>query len=485
MKRLIFPIVLLACLLTLSLRADEPEYAAVFADGAKIGHVVNIRRVEDNQVRTTERMALAINRGGVTLPIQVESISIETTDGKPLGFEYAMNAGIIQQKTRGTVRPNGRLDVVTEMMGTTQTQTLDWPKGALMAEGLRLLELQTRLKEGASFTATFFEPSLLSAVRATVTVGPKKDVDLLGRVVRLTETTVAMETPSGTVTTLAYVDDDLNALKSVTEMLGMKLEIIACDKTFALSPNDIVDFMDKMLVAAPRPLTIVRDQALVYRLVPTSPDRQLQIPATDDQKPRRLPDGTYQLTIHVQPIPTGHTFPYRGNDPELLDALKPNMYLQSDDDQIRALAKQAVGSTRDAGRAAKRIEAFVDRYVADKNLSVGYATALEVAASRQGDCTEHTLLTAAMCRAVGIPARVVVGLVYTDEFLGREHVFGGHAWTEARIGDRWVGLDATRSAVGVGPGHIALARGHGDPKDFFGMIQTLGYFTIADIQPAR
>ena len=473
---------LLVCALGTCARADEPEYAAVFADGSKIGYMMHQRIVTGGQVHTTETMHLTIARGGVVLPIGVQSTTIETTDGEPIRFEYAMDAGLMKQKTRGTIRPDGRLEVVAEMMGTTQKQVLPWPKGALMSEGLRLLELKTELKEGESFTATVFEPSLLSAIEATVTVGPVVEVDLLGRVVRLTETTVVMQTPSGQVVTKAYVDEDLNTFKSVTEMLGMRLEIIACDKTFALSPNDVVDFLDKMLVPSPQPLEPTAAKAMVYHIVPTQSDHGLQFPATDYQQVDKAADGSYRVTVRTKPIPTGQTFPYKGKDAELLEALKPTTYLQCDQEAIQDLARQAVGSVRDAGQAAKKIEAFVDQYVSGKNLSVGYGTALEVVASRQGDCTEHAVLTAAMCRAIGIPARVVFGLVYVDEFLGREHVFGGHAWAEAWVGDTWVGLDATRSAQGFGPGYITLARGHGDPKDFFGMIHTLGYFRIAKIE---
>ena len=473
---------LFVCVGWLGARADEPEYAAVFADGAKIGHMISQRVVADDQVRTTEKMHLSIARGGVVLPIGAETTAIETTDGKPIGFEYAMDAGFMRQTTEGTLRPDGQLEVTTAMMGTTQKQVVPWPKGALMQEGLRLLELETKLKEGESFSATIFEPSILSAVEAKVTVGPVTEVDLLGRVVRLTETTVVMKTPSGTVTTQAYVDEDLNALKAVTEMMGMRLEIIACDKEFALSENSVVDFLDKMLVASPRPLGAVAGKTLVYHLVPTEAGHALKFPATDHQKVEALPDGSYRLTVKVKDAPGGQRFPYRGQDVALLEALKSTTYLQSDQEVIVKLARQAVGSTRDAGEAVKKIEAFVDEYMADKNLSVGYATALEVAASRQGDCTEHAVLTAAMCRAIGIPARVAFGLIYVDEFMGRKNVFGGHAWAEAWVGGTWVGLDATRSSQGYGPGHITLLQGNGDPADFFGMINTLGYFTIKEVE---
>ena len=40
--------------------------------------------------------------------------------------------------------------------------------------------------------------------------------------------------------------------------------------------------------------------------------------------------------------------------------------------------------TKDAATAARRIEKFVRKYINKKNLSVGYASALEVARSRRG-----------------------------------------------------------------------------------------------------
>jgi hypothetical protein len=81
-----------------------------------------------------------------------------------------------------------------------------------------------------------------------------------------------------------------------------------------------------------------------------------------------------------------------------------------------------------------QIVAFVSRsmqstYVADADL------ASEVAATLQGDCTEHALLTAALARALGIPARIVWGsaLVFEE---GRWQAYG-HAWVQTREAGRW------------------------------------------------
>jgi len=81
---------------------------------------------------------------------------------------------------------------------------------------------------------------------------------------------------------------------------------------------------------------------------------------------------------------------------------------------------------------------------------VGFASATEVARSREGDCTEHGVFLASLLRARGIPARVVSGLIYADSFAGSQNIFGYHMWTQALLdidgAKRWVDLDATLPA---------------------------------------
>ncbi len=457
------------------------EYAAVLVDGKKMGHLIHRRQVDGGIVSTTEQMSLAVGRGDFLMNVEVTTTSTETVGGEPVGFEYSQTMGILSQKTVGRIDKSGKLQLtITSAAGAT-SQTMDWPEGALMVEGMRLVELRHKLVEGTTFTVKYFDPSMLTAMEATVKVGPKCDVDLFGRVLKLTETTVTMRMPTGSVTTVAFVDDQLETLKATTELMGMKLEIIACDREFALGDNDVVDFLDKMLLPSPTPLTdIAQKSSATYFIVPRE-QMQLQFPAGDNQTARRVSNGKYIVTVKPVRRSGDVKFPYKGKDPEILKALEPTRYLQCDGKKIRNLAMGAVGGTSDAMKAARQIESFVNGYITRKDMSVGYATAEEVLASRQGDCTEHAVLTAAMCRAVGIPARVVFGIVYVDELGDRKHIFGGHAWTRVRIGDKWVGLDATRSPQGFGPGHIALAVGDGDPKDFFAMTSTLGYFTIEKV----
>ncbi len=464
----------------------ETQYLAIFIDGQKAGYAVHNRVVSERTVRTTDTVMLTINRFDVPVTMNMVESSIETKEGRPLGFESIQDMSLMRTTMTGTVSQDGTVNVTSVTGQLEQTKTFDWPDGALMAEGLRLLQEKKGLAEGTQYSAKVFSPSTLQALDTKIRIGAKKQVDLLGKKVTLTEVSSTTNMfMAGDVESISYVDDELNAMKTQTTLMGMKLEMAACSKEFAMSKTASADFMGKTFVSSPKPLPgIGKAKRARYRIRPTEDAKDFKIPSNDNQKARSTASGTVLLIVKPAPMPNRARLGYRGRDPEVLKALKPNRFVQSDNEKIIQLAKAAIGETNNAVEAARKIEDFVGDYIEHKNLSVGYASAAEIAESRQGDCTEFAVLTAALCRAAGIPARIAVGVAYVDEFLGYENVFGGHAWTEAYIGNRWVGLDSAFKATGRGgydAGHIALATGSGELEDYFSLLFNIGQFEIEEV----
>ena len=465
---------------------DETEYYAVFMEGKKVGYVISDRLVAEPNVITAMETDVTISRLGTAVTMRTSSKNIETTEGVPLAFESVQEFGGTKAKTVGIIDANGTVNVTTTAAGVEQKSTIEWPEGALMAEGLRLLTLKHGLNEGAKYSAKVFETTMMQGFENEIEIGAKKDIDLLGRIVSLTEVITTMTMPlAGTTVTTTYVDDDLHMQRSITPIIGMQLEIVACPKGFALGENDVFEMIDKMFVKSPAALGDAdAASAIAYTLSPID-GAELIIPSTDNQQLEQAGDGRLLLTVKPAGMPIGETFPYKGEDEAIIEATRPNRYLQSDHEDVIELAREAVGRTKDAGTAAKRIEDFVAEYIDNKDLSVGYASAVEVARSKQGDCSEHAVLAAAMCRAVGIPAQMVTGSAYVDDWRGMQG-FGGHAWFQVYIGGstgKWVGLDAAFKGAGRGghgPGHIALAVGDGEPADFMNLATTLGNFRIDD-----
>ena len=151
------------------------------------------------------------------------------------------------------------------------------------------------------------------------------------------------------------------------------------------------------------------------------------------------------------PFTASYTIPYRGTTGELLRNLRPELLVQCEDREIKELAREIIGETTDPFVASKKIMNWAFETL-DKVPVVSVPDAKQVLALKKGDCNEHATLVTALLRSVGIPSRIVVGLVYRD---GR---FYYHAWNEAHI-HTWISLDAILNQMPADATHIKLVNG--------------------------
>ena len=153
----------------------------------------------------------------------------------------------------------------------------------------------------------------------------------------------------------------------------------------------------------------------------------------------QVPDSAMTTTRHV---------PYRTKDGSVSD---PEPLLQSNDREIRALARRIQGREHDPRVVVERLNAWVHDSIADR-ITFGVPNALAVLKTRAGDCNEHTQLFVALSRAVGVPARIAAGLEYVD---GK---FYYHAWPEVFLND-WVPVDPTFGQFPADAAHLRFIVG--------------------------
>jgi hypothetical protein len=141
---------------------------------------------------------------------------------------------------------------------------------------------------------------------------------------------------------------------------------------------------------------------------------------------------------------------------EVTAALEPEMLIQSRAPEVVHLAGRIIEGRIIEGRASVQAaaEAIADWVYTsiDKQPVLGFPNALEVLATRAGDCNEHTALTVALMRAAGIPARTTAGVAYSG---GKLYY---HAWPEYWDG-RWVAIDPTWGQHQADVGHVRLVVG--------------------------
>jgi hypothetical protein len=90
---------------------------------------------------------------------------------------------------------------------------------------------------------------------------------------------------------------------------------------------------------------------------------------------------------------------------------------------------------------ADDVVTYVYRFIEHKHMARGFDVASIVAEKREGDCTEHAVLTAALLRGTGFPSHVVLGLALVS--IADKWCAFGHAWTEYHDGESWRLADAT------------------------------------------
>ena len=143
--------------------------------------------------------------------------------------------------------------------------------------------------------------------------------------------------------------------------------------------------------------------------------------------------GADTVRIRSQPRPT-----FR--DPPGAQQLQSTWVVDYDEAAIRHLVQQ-LAARYGATPTPAELERFVFEHVHNKSYSRSFDLASRVAATGEGDCTEHAVLLAALARATGHAARVVVGNLILERDDG---LFAfGHAWTEIHDGEAWQIHDGT------------------------------------------
>ena len=256
------------------------------------------------------------------------------------------------------------------------------------------------------------------------------------------------------------------------------------DASVKSTPSRSPDIGALSVVSVERDLTEAASKAreIMYRI--EAQNDSVRFAGSTYQKVVRLTGRKYRIIVSRPKLKYVSTtrLPHRDPLGKLTSFLKPSPNLQSNAPLIRRLSRKALRGTTSSKTAAMRLTRFVHDHITAKGYSMPAATALDVARLKQGDCTEHAYLLAAMGRTVGLPSRVASGLVFARKFGKYQRVFVYHMWTEFLIGKTWIPFDATRPDAGVGATHILLATDAMDAmlplKGSAALMRTLGLITI-------
>ncbi|MGC8797389.1 MAG: transglutaminase-like domain-containing protein [candidate division WOR-3 bacterium] len=433
----------------------EPDagevWLATYLAGMKIGYgLVKYQRIDagfsfDNVNRMTVKMI------GKQQTVNTRSQVITGPDLSLRSFKFELVS------EGGVFRAAGQVDNNRLMLKTDQgTKTIQLTRKLYPLEALGRVVVNANPGAGERLNYLTFDPTVLDTFSTEVEVFGQETLRFGNEVLPALKLKVRR----------AQLDMDV-----WVDELGMTLK-----ETSGLGMSSIRVSMEQALAGeAGPPLDIIKTFAVrVDTVIPAGRryHRALLQVTGIDSAVFKIGDGIQRVTgagdgIRVEvviPEPrTGVKLPVT-DQPELL---KPTLTIQSTDPEIVRVAREIVGGTDDAVVAAERIVQWVNRSL-KKEAVASLPSAVEVLKRRKGDCNEHSVLVAALSRAAGIPAQVVVGLAYLDG------AFYYHAWNEVYLGN-WVPVDATFGEFPAGALRLKLAAGElSQQAEVLGVVSRIG-----------
>lgn len=467
---LILVAALVATRVALAAPADESTprdlWYTLSIKGQHCGWMNGFVKADGETLRSGSAMRMELERVGQSTVVELHNEFHETRDGRPLRLIVKQGTGASPIESEwifpaalpdGTLPPGATVESISRQGGAERRSKEPYPTGAWLSP--LAAERYFRARRAAGATEITYEtidgqsgirPSRMTARRigeATFTVGE-----------RTIPVSVWSMTSSAmpTLSTTMHLSADGEVVYSAVDVGIGLLETRLSTKAEAtrIRGGAIPDLIATTTV---KPSRAIRDHERSRHAVYVLTVREgalPDLPSAGAQRFERLTESSGRVTLDLERV-----------DALDSEALADDAYtassamIDSDDEVVRRVAHEAIQAAMPAfdplspAEKAHALRRFVHDFVKEKGFGTAFASASETVRRREGDCSEHAVLLAALLRAEGIPSRVAVGLVYVDGIGEQRGVFGWHMWTQAALPHpekaqnpderHWVDLDAT------------------------------------------
>jgi hypothetical protein len=468
---------------TVPARAEERQttptldnWDAAYLGDAKIGYLHTVTRPVERDgkklFRTSQELRLTLKRYEEVSEIRMESGTEEDADGKVDAVfmtQYLQGKKlVVTGKVKGNLlrmnADNGRIE-----------KDVPWNDEAIGMYKQERLFHDRKVKPGDELTFSSYEPTISSSVTIRATVKEEEETEVLrvnpegGKVNRVKEQLLRVETKPDEIKIgdqslklpgmVLWLNKERLPVRSELEMQPLgKIVFYRTTKAVATAENNAIsskaqDIGLSSMIRLNRAISRPHDASkIVYRITVKDDDKPETALAQDArQKVANAKGHTFELHVHAIRAPQGGSSDEKADD----KFLQSCFFIDSDNERVQALAREAVGRETDPWKKAQAIERWVcDKMSVDK--SVAFCTASQAAKELRGDCRQHAMLAAAMCRAAGVPSRTALGLTYVNRG-GLRPEMGFHMWTEVWIAGEWLGIDATLGRGSVGADHVKIS----------------------------
>jgi len=431
-----------------SVRPVDSWMGVYFTDGTKIGYTHTVVRPRPGSLgggyvaRNVTRIGMSL-LGYPTVMRATLNWSLDP-DGKMQDLRFTLDTTDSVFAASGEVQDDMlRLTVTT---GETEfTRDIPMSENLFVSSTLSPLMTLPDIEENVEYTVEMLDPVALTTRKATLRARTSERIQISGQMVNARR----IEVDFAGFTASVWVADDGEVVKVATPVgLIMVKELPEDAVSGVASGAELPDIASAS--AVPTGSVIERPEDVEQLLARCDGITLSDFVVWDDAQ--RIVDSNTSLIEITKVYPDAEAAPRLPISASgLAEFLEPSPFVQSDDPRIASAAREIVGEETNSWQAALRLFEWVDAEI-DNEAIASVPSAVDVLRTRKGDCNEHTVLYVALARAVGLPAKTDVGLVYKDGW------FYYHAWPEVYVG-KWVRMDPTLGQKVADATHIKLTEG--------------------------
>lgn len=452
--------VLMSCMVTTSAAAIKTEkiYFAIEADGTPFGYSeIDVSPMEEDG---KELILLKQKTFGMVSALGAD-VNTELTliyHIDPATYQFTYHESELKQgqvDLRSRVYVEG--DTVRFVYNPADTVVLDIPPGTVLENTLIMPHLVRDFADGGLTEKTYDVLDVREAeVRATTYTRVEVETLLLAGE-HYEALVLDVLVPDTALKYRIWIDTETGYLLKIRlpngretyrsgESIKKRIRTVSIDETI-LSPANVS-------IADVQAITYMKIQAKIEPLGLQVSTESLNVPGQRfaGTVENNLIDGIFEIEHARYDGTDAPTFPPDFSGDEAASGyLGGGAFIECEDPVLSDKARKLTEGSADSWEAAVRLSEWVAE-------NIGYAipgggTPRKTYDIRAGECGAHSFLLATFLRAVGIPARVVWGCMYTPNKGGS---FGQHAWNEIYMGSAgWIPVDATAAEPRyVDSGHI-------------------------------
>jgi len=423
---------LILSLVSINNYQNEVNFYKIYLLNHEVGYEKSkIEKIGNKRIKYEVHSKILLKRNTSKVSIEKIQTFIESNEGEPIEFLFIKKEGQVSKEIKGKINKNFLL-----ISNDNKKIKIPLEKNFFFCYGLQMFIENNIKKNLKKFTYSFYSQEFERIIKVDNIILEKEKEFVKIKSIHSIDPNIPL-----------FEKRDLSGNLIEIEIPKLNIKKVLTLDNASEKNKDFLDFHSLSSIKTNRMekgFSIDISQIL-YKI---EFDNEIKIAEDDRQKIMKKDKNQLLLLVKRNDFYRRNIFSFEKRKLEE-DYLKDNKYIKIHSPSVKIVLKNFKRDKNNSWELVEDIHQWIQRNIKIKSLNLGFASVPEILATREGDCSEYSVLFMGLLRACGIPAKICYGLVY------EESAFYFHFWVELHLGN-WIPFDPIGSDGMIDVGYVKL-----------------------------